>query len=54
MAVLETFIEYRNLKRELERAENKIKAWEADYKALTRRMQKLEQSTFRMWIFCLH
>ena len=53
MAVLETFIEYRNLKRELERAENKNKAWEADYKALTRRMQKLEQSTFRKWIFCL-
>ena len=53
IAVLETFDEYRNLKRELERSENKNKAWAVDYKALTRRMQKLAQSTFRTWIFSL-
>jgi hypothetical protein len=47
IAILETFVEYRNLKRDYERASKQNDIWFADYKALTRQMKKLEQTTFR-------
>ena len=53
-AILETFIEYRRLKRDLQRAKNANEAWKADYQALSRRMQKLESSSFHMLILSLH
>jgi hypothetical protein len=49
-AILETFVEYRQLKRELQRAVNLNETWKSDYNALVRRMQKLENSSFRKCI----
>jgi hypothetical protein len=47
IAILETFVEYRNLKRDYERVSKQNDVWTADYQALTRRMIRLEQTTFR-------
>jgi hypothetical protein len=47
IAILETFVEYRNLKRDYERASKQNDIWVADYQVLTRRMTRLEQTTFR-------
>ncbi len=49
-AILETFAEYRTLKRELQRALNLNETWKADYQVLVRRMQRLENSSFRKCI----
>ena len=60
-AVLETFVEYRNLKRDYERVKKQNEIWANDYQTLTNRMTRLEQTTFRMFIFkiflyiiCIH
>jgi hypothetical protein len=53
-AVLETFVEYRTLKRELQRALTLNETWKADYQVLVRRMQRLENSSFRKCIFFLY
>ncbi|CAF4981802.1 unnamed protein product, partial [Rotaria sp. Silwood1] len=45
-AILETFVEYRTLKRELQRALNLNERWKADYQILVRRMQRLQNSSF--------
>jgi hypothetical protein len=50
-AILETFTEYRTLKRELKRAMDLNETWKVDYQALVRRMQRLENSSFRKCIF---
>jgi hypothetical protein len=47
IAILETFVEYRNLKRDYERVSKQNDVWFADYQALTRQMKKMEQNTFR-------
>lgn len=47
-AILETFVEYRNLKRDLHQAQNQIQNWKSDYSALSRQMEKLKNSSFRM------
>ena len=48
IAILGTFPEYRELKRNFERASKENEAWAEDYKKLTLRMKHLEQTTFRM------
>ncbi|CAF4849064.1 unnamed protein product, partial [Rotaria sp. Silwood1] len=48
-AILETFVEYRNLRRDLQRAEQKIENWKADYDALQHQLQKLQNNSFRMY-----
>lgn len=47
-AILETFPEYRSLKRDYERALKQNDTWATDFKALSHRLKKLEQSSFRM------
>jgi hypothetical protein len=47
-AILETFAEYRNLKRDFDRAVKENEVWSSDFKALTNQMKKLQQSSFRM------
>ncbi|CAF5005139.1 unnamed protein product [Rotaria sp. Silwood1] len=45
-AILETFSEYRNLKRDLQHALNQIESWKSDYNSLKRQMEKLKKSSF--------
>jgi hypothetical protein len=45
-ALLETFVEYRTLKRDLQRAMKLNETWKADYQVLARRMQALQNSSF--------
>ncbi|CAF2690221.1 unnamed protein product [Rotaria sp. Silwood2] len=45
-AILETFVEYRTLKRELQRALNLNERWKTDYQILVRRTQRLQNSSF--------
>ena len=53
-AILETFAEYRTLKRELQRAVTLNETWKADYQVLVRRIQTLENNSFRKCIFFLY
>jgi hypothetical protein len=48
IVILETFAEYRDLKRNYERVLKENETWFDDYKALTTRMNKLQQTSFRM------
>ncbi|CAF0869270.1 unnamed protein product [Rotaria sordida] len=45
-AILETFVEYPNLRRDLQRAEQKVENWKADYEALQHQLQKLQKNSF--------
>jgi hypothetical protein len=47
-AVLETFSEYRNLRRDYQRALQQIETWKADYETLTRQMQKIQNNSVLM------
>ncbi|CAF4589997.1 unnamed protein product [Rotaria sp. Silwood2] len=46
LVILETFPEYRDLKRNFERVSKENEAWLEDYKALTLRMKQLQQTSF--------
>ncbi|CAF3249836.1 unnamed protein product [Rotaria sp. Silwood2] len=45
-AILETFSEYRNLKRDLQQASHQIENWKSDYNTLKRQMEKLKNNSF--------
>ncbi|CAF2744270.1 unnamed protein product [Rotaria sp. Silwood2] len=45
-AILDTFVEYRNLRRDLQRVEQKIENWKTDYEALKRQLEKLQKTSF--------
>ena len=54
-AILETFAEYRGLKRELQQALKLKETWKSDYQILVNRMQRLEKSSFRKcFVFSYH
>ena len=53
-ALLETFAEYRTLRRDLQRALQQNEVWKADYRALTRQMERLQNNSFRMYILLPH
>ncbi|CAF4863300.1 unnamed protein product [Rotaria sp. Silwood1] len=46
-ALLETFVEYRTLRRDLQRALQQNEVWKSDYRALTRQMERLQNNSFR-------
>ncbi|CAF1416781.1 unnamed protein product [Rotaria sp. Silwood1] len=45
-ALLETFVEYRTLRRDLQRALQQNEVWKSDYRALTRQMERLQNNSF--------
>ena len=53
-AILETFAEYRTLRRDLQRATQMNITWKNDYQALTRQMEKLQNNSFRIIFLSSH